>query len=346
VVAQKVVLEEALVHFLVDYHTPDGKLIFHTAHINAWDTSEFIHGVDTLKLAAQTSQSKVVGMVSTATDVNHLTSYVLDPQTGQAQRTDVNYAELGLQDYPWAIAFFACRDDADHKPQPQYTDLYWNSWGLWSNLISDFIYDLYHDYQPRTLPMHTVLEQAKNTGICGQLTHIQITHHQSPGKPLELALNLVDHYSFPPGYFGTSAQFVPRQGSTQQQDGYIVCIIIHSDHLLPNEMLPDQANDPTWSDNSELWIFDAANLQTGPLYKLSHPKLNFGFTAHTTWLADIQPPPSRNYSIRDDSSDWINHLSKNWLEELMAVIDGDFDREATLQELRDLFEQEVFPNFQ
>jgi hypothetical protein len=38
-------------------------------------------------------------------------------------------------------------------------------------------------------------------------------------------------------------------------------------------------------------------------------------------------------------------LSQNWLEKIIAIAGGDMDPSATLQELKDLFETDVFPHF-
>ncbi|MGL5808187.1 MAG: carotenoid oxygenase family protein, partial [Xenococcaceae cyanobacterium] len=79
----------------------------------------------------------------------------------------------------------------------------------------------------------------------------------------------------------------------------------------------------------EIWIFDAQNLQQGALYKLSHPKLNFGFTVHTTWLKEAVSPSPRKYNIREDYD---------------YLIDG---QPPELRErIRQLFEEEIYPNFE
>lgn len=343
--AQKIELPEALVHYLVDYQNPDENIIFHTAHMNAWDTAEFVHGSD--RIAESSNENEpVIGMVTTSTDVSRLTSYVINVKTGELSHADVSYEGLPISEYPWSPAFYAYRDDADHKPLEQFQDIYWNSWGLWGDLLTDFIYDMYKDYQPRIQAIAEVLKQARQEGIPAQLCRVHIKREEggrnnSEGDSPEIHLSIGDRYQFPRGYFGTSAQFVPKEGSTGQRSGYIVCVVIYSDRLLSCD-----GDEKNWSDNSELWIFDAENLEQGPKYKMSHPKLNFGFTAHTTWLREIKSPPASPYNIREDFQYWLDNLSSNWMERLLSFIDDPIHPEESMKELRELFERDVYPHFE
>jgi hypothetical protein len=59
-----------------------------------------VHKVDTLVMHP-TQTDSVISMVSTSTDINHLASYLIDPQTGQTRRFDANYAQLPIEDYPF-----------------------------------------------------------------------------------------------------------------------------------------------------------------------------------------------------------------------------------------------------
>jgi carotenoid cleavage dioxygenase-like enzyme len=360
--AQRMALPQALVHFVVDYSNPDGKLILHTGHINAWDTSEFVHGVDQLahtskaaptSLDPSASVQPVVGMVSAPTDVNRVTSYVLAPNaksTEQVQRTDLSYEGLSVNQYPWGIAFYAYRDDANHILPPQHTDLYWNSWGLWYELFTDFVYRMYEHYDHREFGIDRVVAHARGEGIPAQLCHVQIKQVQEPGMPLKLMLTIPDggRYQFPRGIFGTSAQFVPRHNTDPENggrsQGYVVCVVTHSNELFSRPT--DDSFQSGWSQKTEFWIFDASNLAQGPQYKLSHPNLNIGFTAHTCWLSDLQPPPARHYNIRADFADWMNRINPNHPSPTPKIPKGFGDPNQRFQEIEALFNAEVYPHFE
>ena len=89
-------------------------------------------------------------------------------------------------------------------------------------------------------------------------------------------------------------------------------------------MSSDDASTPG-SSGDELWIFDAADLARGPLCRLGHPDLDFGFTIHTTWAPAIAPRTSPyRVRARDDYAAAVASLPP----ELQAV-----------------FEAEVYPRF-
>ena len=128
------------------------------------------------------------------------------------------------------------------------------------------------------------------------------------------AMAIVDGYIFPQGRIGGSPQFVPRQGAKHGADGYVVCSVV--------------SDDTSWKGSSgdELWIFDAQQLGKGPLARIGHPEVDLGFTLHTTYLSELRPRDS-TYTV-DIRADYTPKL------------------ERASQEVKDLFEQHVFPNFE
>jgi hypothetical protein len=180
------------------------------------------------------------------------------------------------------------------------------------------------------VPVKEVLEITKK-GIPSSLCHLHVDKHQID-KHQKVKLEIKKNaYQFPKGYLGTSAQFVPRANrvdqTDDQPDGYIICVVLHSDNLFSHKS-SESDNSKVWSDNSEIWIFDAKNLEEGPLYRLSHHKLNFGFTLHTTWLKEIKSRPDSEYDVRKDHDELI-----------------DKQPPGIRKEIRNLFEKEVYPKF-
>jgi hypothetical protein len=165
-------------------------------------------------------------------------------------------------------------------------------------------------------------------GVPSCLFHLQIRTNAEGQTKFEL--NPDNYYQFHNRSLGTSAQFIPRPNAEDQTDGYIVCVVLTSDEFLSQSDHPD--NDPEWSQNSEIWIFDARKLNQGPLYKLSHPKLNIGFSFHTTWMPEAKSPKRRlDYDVRADYEYLVQDVIANQPEL------GD--------KIRQLFDQEVYPNF-
>ncbi|CAN98217.1 hypothetical protein sce8047 [Sorangium cellulosum So ce56] len=125
------------------------------------------------------------------------------------------------------------------------------------------------------------------------------------------AMRIEDRYEFPRRAVGSwlsSLQFVPRRGgSGADTDGYVVAIVA----------TPCRA---------EVWIFDATNLARGPLCKLGHPTFRPGLTLHTAWLNSVAPwRGGYRVPVRED------------YEEFVAEAPGD--------QVKALFEEEVYPRF-
>jgi carotenoid cleavage dioxygenase-like enzyme len=128
-----------------------------------------------------------------------------------------------------------------------------------------------------------------------------------------VTMKIADAYQVPAGRILLSPQFVPRDGKTGTREGYLVCSMI--------------SDDLSWQGSSgdEFWIFDAANLAQGPLCRLTHPDLDLGFTLHTTWMDAIaKRTATYRIPVRDDFAAGLA---------------------TQTQEIKTLFENEVFPHF-
>jgi len=168
-----------------------------------------------------------------------------------------------------------------HTSLNKFEKIYWSSLGLWEELTTKFMYEQYKNYKYRTIELNTVIELA---------------HEGRPSCLYRLdaeSVTFEDYYKFPAGHIGSSPQFVPRKdGTGSSTDGYIVCVVF----------TPDR---------SEIWIFDAADLKSGPLCKLWHQDLNCGLTLHTAWLQNISDSGSSSDSgdITHGLCDWIDSWS-------------------------------------
>lgn len=281
VTAKRVRLKPETAHFLVEYDNPDGKITLFAAHTAASDPSESLR-VQDISAAGDPSTTQALrersGMFSSPMDVNRIGCWTIDVEKEHCQTRSVFLSKSQSKQYLWSIALYAWRGF-----QPgQFTEIYWNCWGAWSDLLSEFVFEMYEDYRDRWVSasaMKKIVEQGKPANLLRM--HIDRSSASSPQLKIE------DAYTFPCGYFGNSPQFVPRPGTDDPKEGYLVCVVLFSDNLL--------------TDKSELWIFDAKDLHSGPRYRLSHPKLNIGITVHSTWLSKLETPPVReDYDIRKD----------------------------------------------
>ncbi|XGV94402.1 MAG: carotenoid oxygenase family protein (plasmid) [Leptolyngbya sp. BL-A-14] len=343
VTAKKIKVEGEFTHFLTEYNeTPDGHIVIHPAMNYATDAAQFIHPIDDSPYSSQEIEQELralAGMWTAGMDVNGPAVVVLNPQQGTAKKCDLNLDEA-LR-YTLFMGLYAYRDDMVNG---QFDDIYWMGGGGWETMLTQLIYTLYADYKYRRVAAPEMLEILKR-GVPSILSRVHIDRQlllkfiQSEEKADQPVLSIQDSYAFPAGYFANSPQFVPRDGSQGSTNGYIVCNVVHSNHLTSelnpqnHPSLPNSLDSQTdWSDNSELWIFDAEHLDQGPLYKLSHPYLNFTLTLHTTWLRDLAAAPSSNYDIRADFSWLVEQAAKHSSPEIGTQI-------------RELFEQ-IYQEFE
>ncbi len=281
VLAKKLVIPLPAAHFLVDYENPNGQITLHIAHICAWDVAEWVRQYD---LSAYPPHNpipqRVYSMEPNEMDISRLGRYVIDGDRGEVVQSKVIYDSP----YTWGTGLYAYRDQLPSGKQPKRLDnIYWTSFGLWQEIMTKFLFELYQDYKYRVLPLEDFLDLGKQ-GVPSCLLRLHTSDE---------SMTIIDSYQFPDGYIGSSPQFIPRGGSEAGSvDGYIICTVFT----------------PV---SSEFWIFDGANLAK-PLCKLSHPDFNFGFTLHSAWLPKIgRHQASYNIPVKQDYQKLVDKQSPN-----------------------------------
>ena len=295
--AEKFKIQGECNHYLVDYDNPNDKITIHAALNKAADAAEFIHQNDTSPFSNREPR-ELAGMFSNVMAVNRPAIYVVNGKTGRIEQEEILEFEESKH-FTWSIGLYAYRDNL---PTQKFEDIYWLGFGAWPDIQTQFMYDLYKDYVHREMPLDELMKVTKQ-GVPTILCRLHINRHTKP------MLSIADAYKIPGQYFANSPQFIPRKDSTGSTDGYIVCTAIYSDNPISEPEDESRQNAP-WSNNSELWIFDAGNLKQGPLCRLSHPKLNFSFTIHTTWMKDRAPSPAREYSVRQDFEELVRKATQ------------------------------------
>ncbi|HHP7231625.1 MAG TPA: carotenoid oxygenase family protein [Xenococcaceae cyanobacterium] len=282
VVAHKVVIPLETAHFLVDYAHPKQQITLHMAHQCANDVSEWLQKSDRSVYDSDEGISPdLAGMIAVgAMDVGRLGRYVIDVPQAKVMDSKV----IHHPDYTWALSLYTYRDRlASGLPPAKITNLYWHSFGFWSELFTKFTYELYQDYPHRIMSVEEVLnlKETKTPRPC--LFRLDTT-----------AMEIADFYEFPPGHLINSPQFIPRKASTEEDEstsGYIICAVISSK-------------------SKELWLFDAQALSKGAICQLGHEQLNFGYTVHTAWLPQIKPrTASYQIPVRQDYEALVNQKS-------------------------------------
>jgi Retinal pigment epithelial membrane protein len=260
VVVRKVVIPLEASHFLVDYDNPDDKITLHISHICAWDVAEWLRTYD---LSAYPPHDPVSspwpGMELNLMDISRLGRYVIDGKS--QEEAPVESKVISDRRYTWGPSLYTYLDrlPSSGMTPGKLDNIYWSSFGLWKDLMTQFMCYLFRDYKYQQVPQSNMLSLAEQ-GIPPCLLRLQTC-----------SMEIADQYVFDPGYMVSSPQFMPRRGNQgSSTDGYITC----------NVFTPER---------NEIWIFKADALSKGAICKLYHESVNFAFTLHTTWLPKIEP---------------------------------------------------------
>ncbi len=281
VVAHKVVIPLETAHFFVDYANLEHQITLHMAHQCAGDVSEWLQQSDRSIDGDRSIDPDLAGMLAVgAMDVGRLGRYVIDVRQSRVIDSQV----IHRTDCTWALSLYTYRDRlSSGLPPTKITNLYWHSFGFWSELYTEFISELYKDYPHRIMSVEEVLnlQQSKSPRPC--LFRLDTE-----------AMEIADVYEFPLGHLINSPQFIPTQSQLPQTSkadestsGYIICAVVSNK-------------------SKELWLFDAQELSKGAICKLGHDRLNFGYTVHTAWLPHIEPrTASYHIPVRQDYEELV-----------------------------------------
>ncbi len=289
VVARRVVYARESVHLTADYENPGGEITLYVAHNTATDASEWVRATDRLVADDAPVRAELAGIIPSATDINVIGRHVIDGESGEVIRSEV----VADPDYTWGIAFFSFRGNT---APARHSSLFFNSVGFTEETLTHRVLDLYRDHPYRQVPVSEL-----NGGRAPTIFRFDVD-----------AMAVADGYTFPAGRAASSPQFVPREGGGPS-DGWVVCTIASDD------------TSTVGSSGNEIWVFDARDLGQGPLARLGHPRLDFGFTLHTGFLPELRPRSATyRVAVRDDYA--------------AKLVDAPDDVQA-------LFEQHVFPPF-
>lgn len=324
VTAKKVWIELETVHFSLDYDNPDQVITVHTSHNSALCAAEWVRPYDFLAVdPSKPVEENTVGIMTCGEmDIGRIGKFLIDGETGEIVDKSIIWKK-GFEGpvpqkvgaHTWAVGLNTYRDNISAQKIPaKIPYIFWQFYGLDKRMLTQFIKELYQDYQNRIIPVKDLLSYTEHGipfAICLQNT---------------ATMELQDAWVFRMNENLRSLQFVPKKraaGETApvpaELDGYILCTMINGSEDL-------RGDDYT----REIWIFDAARLSSGPICKLSHPELSYAFTIHSAWSPEARPSPrTYNVPVRKD------------YEELFAT----FRNPEKRQEMEKFFEKNVFPHY-
>jgi len=299
VTAQEVIIPREIAHYVVEYEDADG-IVIHTVHSCACDAAETIRCFDKSvysDVEINKQLRNLTGALVSGMDVDVIGCHVIDP--AKLPSSDAVRSSLIERDFSWGNPVYAYREMTLKQPE-KIDDIYWIFFGAWEELLPQFVGDIYKNYKYRKVPLHEV-KAINQEGRASTLCRVHVDRKKNAQQGLEIELTTPDYYEFPAGHFANSPQFVPRQGGDgSSTDGYLICVVL------------SDRNDG--SNNSELWVFDAAHLKSGPQYRLCSEQINIGFTIHTTWLPEVISPLKSGYKVREDYEPVVSEVVNNYLQ--------------------------------
>jgi len=316
VIAHQIKIPGEASHFLVDYDNSANKITLHVAHIAAWHVAEWMRHDDTSPYPDKSLREDLHGMQQCEMDISRMGRYEID---FSQEKPEISTQKVITDELcTWGPGLFAYQDrlPSTGMTPKKLENIYWISFGLWDDLMTNEMYKLYEDYKYRIVSLEDLLDRGK-AGIPATLFRLDTSSNES--------MAIADYYEFPQGHIVLSPQFVPRaNGSGDSTDGYIFCLVFSPQ-------------------GDEIWVFDAADLQK-PICKLKHPELNFAFSLHSTWLPEVsdrQPDP--NYSVRDDYQDSVEDLLK-FLDNIL-LFPFISNKGQLKRDIINLFENHIYPEF-
>ncbi len=270
--ARKVLIPREIAHFVADYDDSSGQIILHLTHSAAWATSEWLRKSDKEVHSGQAMRKDLQGMLVMASDMTPMARYALDAATGEIKEATLLYDEQ----LTWSVNLYTHQGSTVDR----FENMYWTSVGFHPELLPKRIYDLETSYKYRKVPTKDLpFAEAKPASL------FRVNARQLDKQNL-------DAYIFPRGRVVSSPIFVPAAGSKSSDGGYVVVSVVSDDKSLVR------------SSGDELWIFDARSLADGPVCRLGHPLLSFGYSLHTAWLPEVQArtagykiSPREDYSL-------------------------------------------------
>lgn len=269
VTCQRVEVPIESLHLLTDYDDEDDRVGVMLAHAPATDLSEWIRPYDVHHYTGHRVDPDLCGMIAVgAMDVGRIGRYVIDAARGRVLSTH------GVSDdrFTWAVGLYGGPTLGTSSPLPaRHRQVFWLSGGAFSELLTDFVYDLYEHYPHRLVPLSQI-EAMADQGRPSSLFRVDVD-----------AMRLADAYAFPDGHIAASMQFVPRgdDGAAEASDGHLIC----------NIYTPRRP---------EVWVFDSARLHAGPSCRLYAPDFVQGFTLHTAWLKELSAVKPSLVTARQD----------------------------------------------
>lgn len=278
------------VHFTAEFDDSNDEVTFYTAQNTASCLAEWVRTYDINHFTKQPPTEGFIGDYAVGElSVNSVGKYVIDTKTA-TMKEKIELEEMGnlppvedLDHKPikdigpntWGIGLYALRDFISPEVKTnKISNIFYVNFGANPKLLTEYIYQLYKN-APGLDPKEVdkVLAYTEK-GVPASVINVNTS-----------TMQIDDHFEFDKKQGPISIQFTPSKVSTPGRDpgidGYIFMTV--------KQCIGKQYQ-------SQLWIFEAWNLNQGPICKLGSPQLQYCASIHSMWLPEIKSVTSP-YSI-------------------------------------------------
>lgn len=314
-------------HFVTAYDDDDGIVMF-VLHTPTADISHYI-GANQPMLDGSRARAQMDGF---------FTNYALQPgQLGlhtlrTTEHGDYHVSSLwgAAEEHTWGLGVHAYRYQSRPWLAKEMPRIYMSSGGFYRGGVPRAFYELYEDRAPR---VEELPEEEHGSVFSVDPNGLAIDGWKVPRgwvlwSPTYLA----------PGHWADGA-FVEDHDAAQTRG-----------HLAVFAVSDPTADLPEGSSGTELWIFDAGDLDKGPVCRLGLPDLQVGVTVHSCWVDstdtftggvpwDVESDfdlDAMEEAWRDVVPDWVP-LSRVWKKVVTKAVKW--------KETARMFEEVIFPKY-
>jgi carotenoid cleavage dioxygenase-like enzyme len=246
-------------HLSVDYDERDGELCVYLQHIPLSDLT-----LRTTRSSVRHDNGALVdpnyaGLVAVPVQPSVVGRYRIDPVSGA-----VRSSELAHDDAQAWGGLLATHDVWSSEARGRQRSLWYAGMGFDPALVTQEWWNLYGAatdgiVAPASLPSHP---------LDGTLARVDLE-----------SMKFADVFRYADGAFPGAPTFVPRATAVEPDDGYVV-VTVHRDGP------------------KEIHVFDAQDIERGPVARATAPTFNPGLLLHSTWMPPAAQPRKSGYRVR------------------------------------------------
>lgn len=307
--AYRIELPGESVHFYADFEDQGDRVRVIVPHTPTLDVSEWIHEGEDL-LSGGEAGLDVSGMqIPCALSRGRVGIHDIDVPRGVATSRHVEGEET------WGLALGTYAPRGPSKP---IEVMFFNTSG----------------FAPELMPARLLTAYASRI----DLTTLPLADGEPPRLlEVDIATGALRGFTAPRGWSLLSPNFIPRAGGPRgPRDGYIV-VLAHASDTVPRQ---------EGSSGEEVWLFDAEDITKGPVVRLGHPRLDFAFTIHGSWVPELRPS-RRDYwvDVRQDLDLEYIHTRAVGAIAFSDLFAETLGRVMMASDVDALLTKEVFPRF-